>query len=125
MIYPKNFTYKEFTCPCGCGLNCVSKKLVAALQELRDLIDKPIIINSACRCEKHNAEVGGVPKKADGSGGSLHMKGIAADIHVEGMSSKSLATEAEKIAAFKNGGIGIYSTFVHVDVRGHRARWLG
>ena len=125
MIYPKNFTYKEFTCPCGCGFNCTSKKLATALQDLRDLINKPIIINSACRCEKHNAKVGGVPKKADGSGGSLHMKGLAADIRVEGMSPKSLATEAEKIAAFKNGGIGIYSTFVHVDVRGHRARWLG
>ena len=125
MIYPKNFTYKEFTCPCGCGFNCTSKRLVMALQDLRNLIGKPIIINSACRCEKHNAEVGGVQKKADGSGGSLHMKGIAADIRVEGLSPKALALEAEKIFAFNNGGIGIYRTFVHVDVRGHKARWNG
>ncbi len=32
---------------------------------------------------------------------------------------------AERIEAFKNGGMGLYPShgFVHVDVRGHRSRW--
>lgn len=113
-----NFSRKEFACNCGCGFDTVSEKLVKALQTLRDIVGKPIIITSACRCEKKNKNVGG---KKD----SQHLLGTAADIQVDGMSTLRLATLADTIPAFAKGGVGLYKTFVHVDVRNGRARWMG
>lgn len=115
----KNFSRSEFKCKCGkCDANYVDIRLVKGVQEMRDNIGKPIIINCATRCPEHNKEVGGVRD-------SQHIKGRAADIRVVGMSPAQLAKEAEKVEVFRNGGIGTYNTFVHVDVRGHKARWNG
>lgn len=115
----RNFSRSEFKCKCGkCSCDNVDQRLVDGLQELRDIIGEPIIINSAVRCPEHNKAVGGVSD-------SQHVKGKAADIRVDGMTPKKLAEYAEQVSVFKNGGIGTYKTFVHVDVRGHKARWRG
>ena len=114
----KNFNKAEFRCRCGCGKYNITPALIRGLQELRDYLGMPITINSGTRCLDHNAAVGGVRN-------SYHVKGYAADICVEGLTPKELALAAEQITVFRSGGIGIYSTFVHVDVRGHRARWRG
>ena len=114
----KNFYKKEFACKCGCGLQSVNPRLITALQKLRDLIGRPITITSACRCESHNAKVGGVKN-------SYHTQGIAVDIQVKGMTPKEVAKCAETIKEFYEGGIGIYKTFVHLDVRNKKARWNG
>lgn len=113
----KNFSECEFVCKC-CGRLVLSSKLTAALQQLRDLIGEPIIVNCGYRCRKHNREVGGVPN-------SYHTKGMAADIRCDGLTPQELKKFAEAIPAFNQGGIGLYTTFVHVDVRGHAARWRG
>ena len=115
----KDFSRDEFKCRCGkCVGNYVDIRLVKGLQALRDLIGMPIIINSAVRCPEYNKKVGGVKD-------SQHIKGRAADIRVKGMDPGKVADFAEQIDVFKNGGIGRYSTFTHVDVRGYRARWNG
>ena len=46
------------------------------LQPLRDFLGKPVVISSGYRCAELNKAVGGVRN-------SQHMKGEAADIHVE------------------------------------------
>ena len=46
------------------------------LQPLRDYLEKPVVISSGYRSEEVNRMVGGVK-------GSQHLKGEAADIHVE------------------------------------------
>ena len=111
----KDFSKSEFKCPC-CGKNLIKKEIIDALQALRDLLGYPIIVTSGYRCIKHNARVGGVPN-------SEHTKGIAADIVVKELTPKEVATAAEMIPAFKNGGIGVYKTWVHLDIRGKSARW--
>jgi len=111
-----NFSRSEFQCKCGCKKFNITPALIKGLQKLRDYLGMPIIINSGTRCPKHNAAVGGTRN-------SYHLRGYAADICVEGLTPKALAIKAEQITVFRCGGIGIYSTFVHVDVRGHRARW--
>lgn len=110
----KNFSRWEFRCPC-CGLDAVDPVLVESLQLLRDIVG-PLHINSACRCPKHNAEVGG---KAN----SQHLYGKAADIRADRATPEEVAMAAEKIPSFNYGGIGRYNTFTHVDVRGRKARW--
>ena len=77
----KNFKVSEFDCKCGCGFNIVDQRLIDMCQTIRDYLGVPVKINSGCRCEKHNAKVGGVK-------GSYHTKGLAADL------SCSLGAEA-------------------------------
>ena len=55
----ENFSLREFRCRDDCGLQSLDCSLVERLQVLRDLVRLPIIITSGCRCERHNAEVGG------------------------------------------------------------------
>ena len=49
---------------------------IEVLQPLRDYLGKPVVISSGYRSEEVNRMVGGVK-------GSQHLKGEAADIHVE------------------------------------------
>jgi uncharacterized protein YcbK (DUF882 family) len=78
------------------------------LEELRKEVGKPIKITSGYRCEKHNADVGGVKN-------SQHTKGTAVDVQVDGMSPDEVAFYAEKVG-FKF--IKRYLTFTHLDIRG-------
>ena len=109
----KYFAVKEMTCKCGCGKVMFDPTLRDKLDKLRELVGKPVYISSGYRCPEHNAYIGGVHN-------SYHTKGIAADIYVKDMTSKELARMAEKVGF---DGIGLYKSFVHVDVRGYKARW--
>ena len=111
----KDFNLKEFQCPC-CETVKIDSELVKRLQELRDGIDKPIIITSGYRCPKHDKDVGG-------NGNSYHTKGMAADITVDNMELEDLLIKA-KMVGFK--GIGIYpeKRFLHLDLGPERA-WYG
>lgn len=114
----ENFTRAEFACKCGCGFDRIDFRLVEWLQEIRDALGKPVVVSSGCRCRKHNERVGGSPK-------SQHVEGKAADIHSPGVSLKDLYRLAESNDKAAEGGIGLYpqNGFIHVDVRGYKARW--
>lgn len=111
----KNFNQKEFACKCGCGFANPAPELVMRLEKFRELCgNQPVIINSACRCVKHNNTV-------KGSKTSQHLHGMAADVRkFSNMTIDEMAKKAEE-AGFR--GIGKYNTFVHVDVRKTPARW--
>jgi len=110
-----HFTEDEFACPC-CGMILVDPELVRRLERLRHMVGgKPIHINSGYRCTKHNNDVGGVSN-------SQHLFGRAADIVIYGLSPRKVLYSAAD-AGFD--GIGLYSTFTHVDVRGYKVRWSG
>jgi uncharacterized protein YcbK (DUF882 family) len=118
--YTANFTRRELACKCGCrvptGVDRNLAQLAQALQRLRDLAGSPLIVTSGYRCPAHNARVGGAR-------GSQHVFGIAADIWSKRLTPKELYELAEQIPAFQNGGIGRYSSWIHVDVRNGKARW--
>lgn len=102
----KNFSDKELQCKCGCGGMSVTAEAQETLQRLRDLLGKPIKLNSAYRCPEHNTDVGGSPN-------SQHVKGTAFDISIHGQDKFELERLA-KVVGFK--GFGYYSTFLHVDL---------
>lgn len=108
-----NFRVREFACKDGSDILFVAEELVEKLQALRDSLGKPISINSAYRTQSHNKKVGGQTL-------STHLAGLAADIVVSGMAPAEVAAAAETIG-FR--GIGLYDTFVHVDVRTKRVLW--
>lgn len=115
----KNFHLREFDCHCNrtdCIVTYVSTELVQALELLR-VEAGPITINDAYRCLFHNVIVGGKEH-------SQHLLGKAADIK-SAFGPVVTAALAEEVPAFRDGGIGRYRTFTHVDVRATRARWQG
>ena len=122
MQLTSNFSLEEFECKCGCEMPEFVKKniieLAENLQVLRDNVGR-LDLTNAYRCKYHNADVGG-------SVNSQHLKGKAADIKSKTLSPNEIAVRTNdlmKNESFKLGGIGIYNTFTHVDIRGTRARW--
>ena len=113
----KNFTVKEFACSDGTDTVFISLALVNLLQKIRNHFGKAVIINSAYRTEAHNKSIGGATY-------SQHKYGLAADIHINGVTPKEIAAYVETLMP-SSGGIGIYKSFCHVDVRRVRSRWNG
>jgi len=116
----RNISRWEYTCP-DCGLADMHPLEIVALQRFRDLSGAPLRIGSGCRCEKHNAEVGGAP-------GSKHLPQpdaagycMAADVHIDGATLSEMYHTALRIAVFRRGGIGVYydeeGVRLHLDVR--------
>ena len=110
-----NFKVREFRCKDGSDPVLVHPELVKVLQDIRTHFGRPITINSAFRTPDYNKKVGGERQ-------SQHLYGRAADIVIPGVSPKKVAEYAEKLMPNK-GGIGIYPTFTHIDVRSKKARW--
>lgn len=88
LMLPKNFNKQinnyfnsdEFQCKCSykdCDTTLLHPWTIESITESRKELGRPIHINSAHRCQRHNADVGGSPT-------SSHMKGLAADISKDG-----------------------------------------
>ena len=109
----QHFSLHEFQCKDGSRQVVLHPDLLTKLQALRTALNRPVIITSGYRNPTHNANVGGSPT-------SQHLLGTAADIQVAGLSIPDLASRADQLGFT---GIGLYTTFLHVDVRPHKARW--
>jgi uncharacterized protein YcbK (DUF882 family) len=108
------FSRSEFACHCGCGLSEPKQQLINTLEDIRALVKRPVKILSGHRCLRHNKAVGGVIN-------SQHLTGSAADIQVIGIQPKILHDLIDN--HLNVGGLGLYATFVHVDIRRGLARW--
>jgi uncharacterized protein YcbK (DUF882 family) len=86
--------------------------------KLRDDLREPVRIHSSYRSPAYNAEVGGEKK-------SFHMKFQALDISVAGVTPTRVfdRLKAYRTAGLFKGGLGLYSSFVHIDTRGENATW--
>ena len=123
MQLTKNFKLEEFKCNDGSDVPAAyipnATKVAKNLQVLRDDVGKPIIINSAYRSPRYNTKIGGAVA-------SQHLTASASDIKITGMTSKQIYDRIEKLikaGKMHNGGLGLYNTFVHYDVRAKPARW--
>ena len=118
MKLTNNFNLSEFVCKDGTQVpdhlfNNVSL-LADNLQTLRDELGTAIYINSAYRHEAYNASIGGSSK-------SQHIQATAADIRTEKHTPQEIFNTIERLIS--EGGMKAYSSFVHYDVRGYKARW--
>jgi len=110
----KYFTEKELACKC-CGVDKTTPEFKEQLEILRKYFDEPMKVNCAYRCKKHNKEVGGEPN-------SYHTKGMAVDIHCPDSSYKAaLAHQALEFG----WTVGVYETFLHLDIRDERILFRG
>lgn len=112
-----NFKVKEFACTDGSDPIFIDSDLVNVLQKIRNHFGKTVTITSAYRTPGKNKACGGTTY-------SQHLYGRAADIKVKGVTPKKVAAYAETLLKNK-GGIGVYSTFTHIDTRAVKARWKG
>ena len=115
----ENFKVREFACKDGSDPVFISSELVDVLQAIRTHFGKAVTITSGYRTVAHNKS-----RSVNGSTYSQHLYGMAADIKVKGVKPKEVAAYAETLLP-NTGGIGVYDTFVHVDVRASKARWKG
>lgn len=58
-----HFPAKELGCDC-CGMIRMARGFAEHLVVLRYTVGTPMVLNSACRCEKHNQEIGGHPSSS-------------------------------------------------------------
>ena len=110
-----NFTVGEFACKDGSDKVLVDSSLATVLQKIRNHFAKPVTITSAYRTSAYNKKIGGAAN-------SQHVKGTAADIVIQGVAPIEVARYCEYLLP-NSGGIGLYSGFVHIDVRTVRSRW--
>lgn len=110
----KHFKVKEFACKDGSQVVFIDEYLWAILDILRNKIGKPVIVTSGYRTPEWN-------KKAGGAKYSYHMRGMAADIKVYGMTPKEVANELNNIVP-DECGIIVYNSWVHFDVRHRKYR---
>ena len=89
-----------------------------AADEIREQFGHPLRVLSAYRSPAYNKAIGGASQ-------SYHMHAMALDLQplngdVQGLYDS--AVQLRGLGVFQ-GGIGKYSSFVHIDVRGHKADW--
>ncbi len=125
MKLAENFSLSEFKCKDGTEVpqELMDNVLTLAqnLQVLRDEVGKPIRVISGYRSPKYNRRIGGAKR-------SQHMVAKAADIKISGMAPeevKAIIVRLIKEGKMLSGGIGLYKTFTHYDIRGRNARWYG
>ena len=109
----KYFTPEEFACRCG-GKYCngypveIQKKLVQTADRVRAHFGAPATVSSGIRCEKHNANVGGVSN-------SRHKYGKAMDFCIRGKDAKKVLAYVQQQPEIRYA-YAIDSNYVHMDI---------
>lgn len=111
------FNAAEMQCRCGeCPQADVAQGLIDLLNHIRKQTLAPLHIQSGIRCAVHNRAVQGSPK-------SFHVPefhaglGMAADVNSRRASHVMVAMIAARWLGAGRGGVKIYPSWVHVDVR--------
>ena len=109
----KHFKRDEMKCRCG-GKYCngfpaePSEKLMKLADRVREHFNAPAIVSSGVRCEKHNANVGGVAN-------SRHKTGTAMDFCIKGKTAAEVLAYVQK-QSDTHYAYAIDGTYVHIDV---------
>ena len=112
-----HFKAREFACRSGADAVLIAPRLVMVLETIRAHFGAAVTINSGYRTPEYNAKVGGAAR-------SQHCYGTAADIVVKGQTPEAVAAFARTLMP-DWGGVGVYKSFTHIDIREARADWTG
>ena len=89
-----HFLMEEYACDCGGYCDGwpaqMDPELLEKIEALRCYFDRPVIITSGVRCERRNAEVGGIEN-------SWHLSGHAADLYCPGVPYSEVAAAAREL----------------------------
>ena len=112
----EHFGVWEFKCKDNSRVIVLNKALVELLEKVRKHFKRPVVINSGYRTVQYNSRLPNSSPK------SQHTLGNAADIRVTGVSPVNVYAYLNQLYP-NSHGLGIYNTFVHVDVREKKSRW--
>lgn len=132
MRVTKNITAQELECRCGapeCSYRVLPDAPVIALWQAAcdhfanelGVARVVLVVHSAARCTEYNRR----PVTAGGPGStddSQHPRACAIDAHIEGVTPRAVYDYFDRHYPSALG-LGLYSTFVHVDTRPNPARW--
>lgn len=123
----KNFSSTQFTSYFNRPRNStppssIWKNIVPTLRivdKLQDSLGGNIRITSSYRSPAYNANIDGAAKS------SFHTKFMALDIQVDGKSPSQVfnTLKSWRNQGMFSGGLGLYSSFVHIDTRGYNSTW--
>jgi len=85
----------------------IALELVRKLDQLREMLGKPIVINSGYRTPETNRLVGGSPT-------SSHLYGLAVDIKCLSSATRFSIIQNAMMLGFRR--IGVANNFVHLDI---------
>lgn len=111
----KYYSRHEIECRCGCGMDTMDAETLMIADIARVYCGHSITPSSGYRCKKHNLDIGG-------SSRSQHTIGRAMDLPVKNPKSLYYYLCGKFPDRY---GFGLYKTFVHVDSRKKKARWVG
>lgn len=99
----------------------IQMSLLDKLEKLREVIGKPIIVNSGVNTHRGYRSISENSKLEGAATHSWHCKGCAADVSIAGMTPFEVGEVATKLGFT---GVGIYDTFTHIDIRlGEYVTW--
>lgn len=104
----ENFKVSDFKSKDGSDIILINPQLIVLLEKIRKHFGKPVSIVSGYRTPSYNSNIKGAAKN------SQHMYGNAADIQIPGVSPKEIY---DWLSGWHKGGLGVYPTFTHIDVR--------
>lgn len=123
MQLTENFSLPEFASKDGAAFPEEVKtnlaELAKNLQVLRNHFGRAVTVTSGYRSPAHNIRIGGASD-------SFHVRGMAADLQIAGVAPRLVYNAIElliKSGKMKEGGLGLYSGWVHYDIRGRKIRW--
>jgi uncharacterized protein YcbK (DUF882 family) len=126
MNITEHFSLREFHCKDGTPyplewIKTRLKPLCEALEIIRKVTGKPLVILSGYRTKEWNKKVGGANE-------SYHTKGMAADFTPVGFDIVRLGNiidTYQKNGVLPRGGLHVdkEKNFIHIDIRGKIARW--
>lgn len=111
-----HFKLREFKCNDNSRVVVLNDELVTVLETARLHFGKAIKINSGYRTVAYNSAL------KNSSPNSQHTHGNAADIVVSDVKPIDVYNYFNETYP-DSYGVGIYNTFVHIDVRPSKARW--
>lgn len=109
------FSDRELQCRC-CGGIRLAAGFLMRLNELREAMGEPMIVNSACRCARHNSAINGHPKSLHVFDKPVHATGGTCAVDIRTPDERY--REKLKTLALKLGfSVGLGKGFLHIDDR--------
>lgn len=108
----RSFKEREWACKCKNCNQAAPHKMQAhvmdAIQNIRDMVGRPLVLTSAYRCPKH-------PEEAKKAKPGQHSEGLAVDIQVADGAQRYEIIQLGLMAGAT--GIGVAKSFIHLDWR--------
>ncbi len=113
---PYKTNFGTYVANSGVDTFCLAPKLRFAIGAIEARFGRKVVVSSGYRDPNHNDRVGGADD-------SYHMRCMAADIFIPGVSKRSLVAAAYRERLV--GGLGCYPgrQFIHIDVRDRPRGW--